>query len=106
MQTQEIQNVKLVLKSEEGIKPLQQYAGTGFLTVNSSGFHFVERQRYKRVKNIRLAKLSEGTFMMYMQKEGDYKIELRLSSDELTVKSATKKVSALLKEARESGMLL
>lgn len=106
MQTQEIQNVKLVLKSEEGIKPLLQYAGTGFLTVDSNGFHFVERQRYKRVKNIRLAKLSEGTFMMYMQKEGDYKIELRLSSDELTVKSASKKISALLKEARESGLLL
>ena len=105
MQKQEIKNVNLVLNSEEGIRPMLSYAGIGILTKDSTGFHFTEKKRCKRIRNIRLAKIDEGNLLMYMQKSGLYKCVVLATSQELTVKGISKKVSALLKQAREGGLI-
>ena len=105
MQKQEIQNVNLILNSEEGIKPIQNYAGIGFLTKDSTGFHFTEKVRYRRVRNVRIAKLEEGTFIMYVRKTGKYKIQIEADLEEMTQKGILAKLSPMLKEAREGGLI-
>ena len=105
MQKQEIKNVNLVLNSEEGIKPIQNYAGIGFLTKDSTGFHFTEKVRYKRVRNVRIAKLEDGTFIMYVRKTGLYKIQVEAAPDEMNQKAIIAKIAPMLKEAREGGLI-
>ena len=105
MQKQEIKNVNLVLQSTEGVQPLQNYSGVGFLTKDSTGFHFTERTRYRRTRNIRIAKLRDGTFMMYQPKDGYYRIQLTLPAEDMTLKKISPQISAMLKEARQGGLL-
>lgn len=105
MQKQEIQNVNLILNSEEGIKPIQNYAGIGFLTKDSSGFHFTEKVRYKRIRNVRIAKLEDGTFIMYERRSGNYRIQVIASADEMNQKAILAKIAPMLKEAREGGLI-
>ena len=105
MQKQEIKNVDLVLMSNEGIKPIQEYAGKGFLTKDSKGFHFTENKRYTRVRNSRIAKLGEGTYMMYEPKTGMYRMQLYLKENELNQKAIIEKAGALLKEGRERKLI-
>lgn len=105
MQKQEIQNVKLILNSEEGIKPIQNYAGIGFLTKDSTGFHFTEKTRYKRIRNVRIAKLEDGTFIMYERKTGMYRLQVYLKDEELNQKAIIAKVAPMLKEARDGGLI-
>jgi len=105
MQKQEIQNVNLILNSEEGIKPIQNYSGTGFLTKDSSGFHFTERKRYTRTRNIRVAKFDEGTYIMFEPHTGMYKMQVYLTQSEMTQKGAIAKIAPMFKEAKEGGYL-
>ena len=105
MQKQEILGVKLTLKSEEGIKPLMDYYGRGRLTKDSDGFLFTERPTHKRIRNVRVAKLCEGTFIMYEVKTGRFKLQVMLDDKEMTLKAINEKVRPMLKEAKEGGMI-
>ena len=102
---QEIQNINLVLTSEEGIKPLLNYVGVGRLTKDSTGFHFIEKKRITRTKNQRVAKLCEGTFIMYEVRTGRFKMQIMLDENEMNQKAILEKVRPLLKEAKEGGMI-
>lgn len=105
MQKQEFMGVKLTLRSEEGIKPLIDYFGRGRLTKDSDGFLFTERPTHKRIRNVRVAKLCEGTFIMYEVKTGRYKLQVMLNGDEMSLKAINDKVRPMLKEAKEGGMI-
>lgn len=105
MQQQKILGVELTLKSEEGIAPLINYAGVGRLMKSGSEFLFVETPHKKRVKNVRVAKTSEGNFIMYVRKTGRYKLQLDLDQSEMTQKGINLKVKALLQEAKEDGWI-
>ena len=102
---QQLSNINLVLTSEEGIRPLMNYAGVGMLTKDSTGFHFKEKKRIARVKNTRVAKLCEGTFIMYEVKTGRFKLQVMLDQDEMNQKAIIDKVRPMLQEAREGGMI-
>lgn len=105
MQQQTILGVELTLKSEEGIAPLINYAGIGRLMKNGCEFVFIETPHRKRVKNVRVAKTSEGNFIMYVRKTGRYKLQLDLDQNEMTQKGINLKVKALLQEAKEDGWI-
>ena len=102
---QQLSNINLLLTSEDGIKPLMNYAGMGMLTKDSTGFHFQEKKRIARVRNTRIAKLGEGTFIMYEVRTGRYKLQVMLNSDEMSLKSIYDKIRPMLKEAKEGGMI-
>lgn len=105
MQTQEILGVKLTLKSEEGIKPMMNYNGLGRLNSNSTGFHFTEKKKVTRVKNCRVAKLCEGTFIMRETKTGLFKVQIMLSESEMTQKALLEKFKPMIVEAKEGGWI-
>lgn len=103
MQKQEILGVKLTLKSEGGIRPLMDYHGRGRLSKNSDGFLFVERPTHKRIRNTRVAKSSEGNFIMHQTQTGMFKLQLLLTDEELTQRAIIEKVKPLLAELKEGG---
>lgn len=105
MQKQVIKNVELILKSEGGIRPLTDYHGRGRLSKESTGFLFIERPTYKRIKNVRVAKTCEGCFIMRETTTGLFKLQLMLTDEEMTQRAITEKVKPLLVEAREGGWL-
>lgn len=101
---QEFENVKLTLNSEEGIKPLMNYDGWGRLNTKN-GFCFTERKKVTRVKNCRVAKLCEGTFIMHERKTGLFKVQIMLSESDMTQKGLLEKFRPMLEEAKEGGWI-
>lgn len=85
------------------------YFGKGRLSKNADGFSFVENSKVIRVRNRRIAKIGEGTFIMYETKTGKFKIQIMLDNLDLkngdTVKVVSELTKQMLLQAEEEGLL-
>ena len=100
---QEIDNVKLVLQSKNGINPCQNYAGMGRLAKDSTGFHFVESKKYARNRNTRINERGDENSVFYMRATGKIRFIVFCDADECNQKAIIEKIKPLLKDAKEGG---
>lgn len=80
------------------------YDGWGRLNTKN-GFSFTEKKKVTRVKNCRVAKLCEGTFIMHERKTGLFKVQIMLNENEMTQKALLEKFRPMLEEAKEGGWI-
>lgn len=102
-----IENAKLRLVSNGGIKPMLRYSGYGRLDIDEKGFQFEEKKKHVHTRNVRVNKggAMNDDNIFYLVNDGRFRITLFVETDKLNLKALSEQLRPLIQEAKEGGYL-